>query len=344
MVRKVQTINMDNENILIPVIRDKYVPDITKRLMHKIAESSSKKIVLIGFSENLRWLNRLLKEINIKPILLDWRKEFKNYDCGGDTVRLFSQLTKNEVTKKHLLVVCVDEIILVKECCNFLFNSKYNKIRTIYDTKFKHNPFLNEKPFNIIREKAYKRARSMISDQQLFDLVQFIRMTKNIKGDVVEFGSLYGGSGAILAEALNHYGKKNLYLLDSFKGIPKSKYGLDECWDGAFSDNSEKMVKSAFSDLKNVKIISGNIQQIYKKVKGPFSFVYLASDTLESGETILKHTWSKLSKGGIICVCDYGSYPNAIPLTMYIDSFFKDKNNSAKIYYPKIGMFAIKEK
>ena len=104
------------------------------------------------------------------------------------------------------------------------------------------------------------------------------------------------------------------------------------------------MVQSAFSDLNNVKIISGNIQTNYKKIKGPFSFVYLASDTLESGETIINYVWPKLSKGGIICVCDYGSYPNAIPLTMYIDNYFKDKNKYAKIYYPKIGMFAIKEK
>ncbi len=333
-----------NENILIPIIRDKYIPDVSKRLFQKIIESNSKKIALIGFGENLRWLNRLLKEIKINPLLLDWRKEYKSFDCGGDIVRLFNQLGKNEITKKHLLVICVDEIDLVKNCCEYLFKSKYNKIKTIYDTKFKHNPFLNEEPYNIIREKAFKRASSMISDQQLFDLSQFIRMTKDIKGDVAEFGSLYGGSGAILAESLNHYGKKNLYLLDSFKGIPKSKYGLDECWDGAFSDNSEKMVQSAFSDLNNVKIISGNIQTNYKKIKGPFSFAYLASDTLESGETIINYVWPKLSKGGIICVCDYGSYPNAIPLTMYIDNYFKDKNKYAKIYYPKIGMFAIKEK
>ena len=38
-------------------------------------------------------------------------------------------------------------------------------------------------------------------------------MTKNVKGSIVEYGSLYGGSGAILAEAINHYGIKDLYLI-----------------------------------------------------------------------------------------------------------------------------------
>ena len=168
-------------------------------------------------------------------------------------------------------------------------------------------------------------------------------MTKNVKGNVIEFGSLYGGSGAIIAEALNFFGKKNLFLFDSFSGIPKSKYGLDYCWDGAFSDNSEKMVKNSFSDLNNVKVIPGNITKTYKKAEGPFSFVYLASDTLESGEIIMNYVWPRLSKGGVICVCDYGSYPNAIPLTMFIDNFFENKKNKARIYYPKVGIFAIKD-
>ena len=82
-----------NENILIPIIRDKYIPDVSKRLFQKIIESNSKKIALIGFGENLRWLNRLLKEIKINPLLLDWRKEYKSFDCGGDIVRLFNQLS-----------------------------------------------------------------------------------------------------------------------------------------------------------------------------------------------------------------------------------------------------------
>ena len=333
-----------DKNILIPILRDKYIPDITKRLFEKIIKTKRKKIALIGFSEHLRWLNRLLKEVNIKPLLLDWRDKYKSYDCGGDTVKVFKELKKNYISKDYLFVVCVDEISLVKECSSYLFDSKYNKIDTIYDTKYKHNPFLYEEPYKSIRIKAYNRARSMIDNEQLFDLIQFIRMTKNVKGSVIEYGSLYGGSGAILAEAINFYGIKNLYLLDSFKGIPKSKYGLDYCWDGAFSDNSEKMVKNSFADLKNVKVIPGNIEKTYNKIKGPFSFVYLASDTLESCETIINYIWPKLSKGGIVCVCDYGSFPNAIPLTMYIDKFFSDKQNNVKIYYPKDGIFIIKDK
>ena len=332
-----------NENILKPVIRDKYIPDITKRLLSKIIDSKIKKIVLIGFSENMRWLNRLLIEYNISPILSDWRSDYFNYDCGKKKVYNIAD-KKLKINSFHLIIVCEDDINQVKSCLKFLQTSKFKKNKTIYDTKYRHNPFLNEEPYKTIRSKAYARARSMISDTQLYELVQYIKATKNIKGDVAEFGSLYGGSGAIIAESINFYGKKNVFLCDSFNGIPKSKYGMDFCWDGAFSDNSSKMVKDSFKDLPFVTVISGNIKKTHKILKGPFSYAYIASDTLESAEILLNYIWPKLNIGGIISVCDYGSYPNAIPLTMYVDEFFKDKGKVSKIFYPEIGFFAIKIK
>ena len=243
-----------------------------------------------------------------------------------------------------MIVICVDDISEVKSCLKFLYSSKFRKNKTIYDTKYKHNPYLNEEPFKSIRQKAIVRAKSMISDKQLFELIQYIKATKNIKGDVVEYGSLYGGSAAIIAEAINYFGIKKIYLFDSFKGIPNSKYGMDYCWEGAFSDNSYTMVKNAFLDLDNVKVVAGNIEKTHKTIKGPFSYAYIASDTFESGEMLLNYIWPRLSIGGIVSICDYGSYPNAIPLTMYVDKFFEDKSKEAKVFYPEVGFFAIKMK
>ena len=114
-----------DDKVLIPIIRDKYIPDITKRLFEKIIKSKSKKIALIGFSEHFRWLNRLLTEIKIKPLLLDWRNEFKSYDCGGKYIKHFNQLKKNEISKDFLFVICVDDIASVKDCAKYLLKSKY---------------------------------------------------------------------------------------------------------------------------------------------------------------------------------------------------------------------------
>ena len=189
---------------------------------------------------------------------------------------------------------------------------------------------------------ARARARSMISDAQLFDLIQFIRMVKDVPGDVVEYGSLHGGSGAILVEAVEHYGRKPVWLFDSFAGIPKSRYGLDHRWDGAFSNNSYKEVQAAFADRDNVKVVQGNITETYDAVKNPISFGYLASDTLESGELLLNFMWPRLSVGGIIAVCDYGSYPNCVPLTVITDKFLEDKKNAMVFHTARVGIFFMK--
>ena len=138
----------------------------------------------------------------------------------------------------------------------------------------------------------------------------------------MEFGTYNGGSGAIMAEASKFFGNKNIWLFDTFSGIPDSKYGLDFHWRGSFSNNSYSEVKNAFSEMKNVHVIKGNICETHNKVSPEaISFGYLGSDTLETGEILMEYMWTKLSPGGIIVVADYGSFPNAIPLTSLLTNF-----------------------
>lgn len=330
-----------NKNAYTPPMTQDYIPDVVKRLLSKIQTEDCPNIVLFGFSSNMKWLYRLLKEAGKNPLLCDWRPKYVGYDCGGEIVGIVDEFSEK---KNCLLVLCVEKIDEMKEAMFYLFSKQLNKIPVIYDRSEYYNPYTQEEPYKSIVSKAQNRALSMISDDQLFDLIQYIRLTKDIPGDVVEFGSLYGGSGAIIAEALNVYGKKPLWLFDSFCGIPPSRYGLDYRWNNAFSDNSYSEVREAFQDLDNVKVIAGNIMSTHTMVENNISFGYLASDTLESGEVLLNFMWPKLSPGGIIAVCDYGSFPNCIPLTMYTDFFLKDKPDAFIFYPSKLGIFIMKKK
>lgn len=316
-----------------------YVPAVVRRLLARISTENFQRIALYGFSDNMKWIFRLLQENGRDAVLCDWRPKFIAYDCGGRQLVSVDSLNDDTDT---LLVVCVEEINDVKEAMRYLLDKGLTRMKAIYDRADPHRPFNQEQPYKGIADRARARARSMISDAQLFDLIQFIRMTAEVPGDVLEYGSLHGGSGAVLAEALNYYGKKPLYLFDSFGGIPESKFGLDYRWNGAFSNNSYQEVKAAFSDLDNVTVVRGNILDTYDATSHPLSFGYLASDTLESGELLLNYMWPKLSRGGILAVCDYGSYPNCLPLTVACDRFFETRKD-AMIYYPdNYGIFVIK--
>ncbi len=322
-----------------PLQADDYVPATVRRLLARILREKFKRIALYGFGDNMKWLFRLLQESGRDAVLCDWRPKFIEYDCGGRQLVSVDSLNDDGDT---LLVVSVEEINELKSAIRYLLDNGPVRMRTIYDRADPHLPFRQEQPYKAIGDRARARAKSMISDAQLFDLIQFIRMTADVPGAVAEYGTLHGGSGAVLAEALNFYGKKPLFLFDTFGGIPESKFGLDYRWSGAFSDNSYHEVKAAFSDLDNVTIIPGNILSTYNAISGPLSFGYLASDTLESGELLLNYMWSKLSIGGILAVCDYGSYPNCLPLTVACDRFFEDKKDALIFYPDSLGIFVIK--
>jgi hypothetical protein len=322
--------NKTEINKYIPIETSYYIPAVVDRLLKRIKSEKKGSVVLFGFGENMKWLFRLLSEMGASPKLSDWRPFYLKYDCGGTPI-VNIKTFKNR--KDILLVCCLEEVSQIKSGMRFLFENNLNNLPVIYDRSEEYNPFLQEEPFKTIRKKALERAKSMISDAQLFDLIQFIRLTQNVPGDVVEFGSLHGGSGAILVEALNHFGRKPVWLFDSFEGIPKSKYGLDYRWNNSFSNNSFTEVQNAFADCNNVRVIKGNICKTFKIVESNISFGYLASDTLETGEVLLNFMWPKLSVGGIICVCDYGSFPNCLPLTMYVDRFFENRKD-AWIYHP----------
>ena len=332
----------NNKEVFVPLVIEDYYPMVTSRLLNRILKIAPEKVVLFGFSENMKWLLRLLQENSVTPVLTDWREKYVDYDCGGHQLISVEDIDDSEST---LLVVCLEEINALKKGISFLHELGKNSIKVLYDRADDNLPFRQEEPFRGISDRARNRAKSMISDAQLFDLIQYISQTSDVLGDVVEYGSLYGGSGAVIAEAVKHFGEKPVWLFDTFSGIPNSKYGLDHHWNGSFSDNSFCEVRDAFSDMRNVNIVKGNICETYDKVENPISFGYLASDTLESGELLLNFMWPKLSPGGIICVCDYGSYPNAIPLTVYVDKFIKELGSKAFIFRNDVhGIFIMKHR
>lgn len=320
-------------------VSDHY-PKTVKFFLNEISKLNQlNKIILIGYGDNMKWLARLLHERKRKFLLTDFRVEFKGYDCGKNKVEF---LKKIQIPKNSVLIICDDTIDEIKKTMNYLHrDDKLKKLKTIYYSDLPNTPFTQIPELNNIFKESKKMAKSMISDDQLFDLVQYVKATKNVKGDIVEFGCFNGGSSAFIVNSSIKYSKdKKIYLFDTFSGIPKANLGLDKFWSGTFSNNSYAEVKKIFLKFKNVEVIKGNLLKKINILKNrKISFCYLASDTLESGEKILNYIWPKLSQNGIICVCDYGSYPNCLPLTYFCDQFVLNKKNCQYFFTPRKGLY-----
>jgi O-methyltransferase len=318
-----------------------YIPTHVNRLCERAIASRAEHYILFGFGTDMKWALRILQSAGIENIVLaDWRCSYMGYDCGGYTVTALPEA----VSQNTLIVICGPDVSQLHESMMSLINHPLRKVPAIYELDTPHDPLTQMEPYRTIAERATRRAKSMISDGQLFELVQLVENTAAVEGSIVEFGSLHGGSGAFLVEASQYFSPaKKVYLFDTFEGIPASAYGLDHRWNGSFSNNSFREVCSAFSDVEGVRVVRGDILKTYLEVASDsISLCYLASDTLESGRLVVEKIWPMLSQGGVLVICDYGSYPNCLPLTALVNDFLKFHKPGFVYRNPNIGIFLTK--
>ena len=128
----------------VPLETLDYVPAVVKRLLRRIHAEASPSVALYGFSDNMKWLCRLLRQQGSDPVLCDWREEFVSYDCGGTDLVPVAALNDDPST---LLVICVEEIHEIKAAIRYLIDRKLNRMAVIYDRTEEHSPFHQEEPF-----------------------------------------------------------------------------------------------------------------------------------------------------------------------------------------------------
>ena len=178
-----------------------------------------------------------------------------------------------------------------------------------------YEPWLNEDLF-----KEYKINGKIIRHT----MVQFLEHSIIYDGDCVEFGVYRGGSAKIIAEKIKNT-TKNLYLLDSFCGIPKINQ-YDNFWKvGDFADCDLVKVKNFLSNYQNVFFIDGVFANTIQKIKDKkFCFCHIDVDVYDSVLFVLDFIYDKVNSGGVILFDDYGDFVSA-GAKKAVDEFFYDK-------------------
>ena len=177
--------------------------------------------------------------------------------------------------------------------------------------------------FEIIFDKAQKTHGNNIL--RCFMLYQFLKLTGGLKGDVAEVGVYKGRTAKVLAltsEKLD----KNVYLFDTFSGMPATDPGKDNFYKkGAFSDTSMSDVESFLSDCDNVTIYPGFFPETSKPVdKKSFSFVHVDVDIYRSVLDCCEFFYPRMAKNGVMIFDDPG-FSDCKGAKMAVDEFFSDK-------------------
>lgn len=139
-----------------------------------------------------------------------------------------------------------------------------------------------------------------------------LRRTLDLTGDVVEFGCYEGDTSILLADVLRDNPDKWLYLYDSFEGLPE-KTAEDKSADGwRFKAGELKAspdtVRSKFKkyDLPEPVIVKGWFNELDNSdLPTEISFALLDGDFYGSIKTSLELVAPRMVAGGIIVVHDY---------------------------------------
>lgn len=155
--------------------------------------------------------------------------------------------------------------------------------------------------FNIVKE------HSLVDKYRLFELWRLAQQVANIEGDVLEVGAWRGGSGALLAFAVQGSGKK-VYLADTFSGVVKAGVNDTRYTGGEHSDTDSKQVESWLVSLECDAVILKGIfpEETGFLVQERLSFVHIDVDVYQSAKDVVDFVIPRMPIGGVIVFDDYG--------------------------------------
>jgi len=161
---------------------------------------------------------------------------------------------------------------------------------------------------------------TVLSEPRLINLYKLAREIDilSVPGDIVECGVYNGGSAAtIAATCLKSHLNRNIWLFDSFEGLPKpsdkdgirAQSGFHEGW--CLGDVSK--VREIFSKLhipeSRVHIVVGWFQDTFPSIQiQRIALLHIDADWYESVKLCLEKFYDNVCPGGFIILDDYGRW------------------------------------
>ena len=173
---------------------------------------------------------------------------------------------------------------------------------------------------------------------------ELYKLTSEIPGAIVECGVFKGSSlsrFAMFRELFGNPYSKKIIAFDIFGKFPTTQFSQDNKFRNKFIEEAgdESISKEQmFEVLKNkgiekhIELVEGDITGTVPKYleEHPelrISILNLDTDIYEPAVTILEQLYPRISKGGILILDDYGTFPGE---TKAIEDYFKQKNIEIK--------------
>ncbi len=158
-------------------------------------------------------------------------------------------------------------------------------------------------------------------------LTAAIRVTEDLPGDVIEFGTFQGGSAGVMLQEIRE--AKTLHVFDSFAGMPDVSPADNFHQKGDFADTDAERVRNGLTKLgdnfqMHVGFFSETIPEMRANESAKFSFAHIDVDLFESVRDALEFCYPRMAEGAIIILDDYGA-PTCLGAKQAADEFFASK-------------------
>jgi hypothetical protein len=169
---------------------------------------------------------------------------------------------------------------------------------------------------------------------------ELFKMVQNLPGAIVECGVFKGASLVRFAGFRDLFGNsysRKVIGFDIFGEFPETEYEDDQKYRKGFINETGggisievEQLEEVFrhKKLENFELIKGDVTKtVPEYVKNnphlKIALLNMDTDVFEPAVAILNNLYSRIVRGGILIVDDYGVFPGE---TNAVDDFFKDKN------------------
>ncbi len=202
---------------------------------------------------------------------------------------------------------------------------------------FKNN-LTSKKYFEILKNNFSKRFilenfGMLLGDKSFYrflKLSEILQKTKNVKGDIIEFGIWNGNNLFTIKKISDYYDlKKKIYGFDNFSGFPNPpKFKKKKT--GKYIGKPKlikKMIK--FFNLQKIFIVNDDIMNLpkYRKKFDKISFIYIDCNVFKVVDMILNELSHKISKGGVIAFDEARNKFNKDEGKAMMKFYMKNKKN-----------------
>ncbi len=181
-------------------------------------------------------------------------------------------------------------------------------------TRYKYSSYTPQKhDFDYIKMRNSLPMEFTIPHDSTIRLIDAVKTSCGLEGDILELGTGYGGLTYIIADTLKkHDSDKKIYTIDRFRNT------------AYLPDISFEKVSNNLQQFSNVVILEGEFEEQLKKLDIP-KICFCFWDAYAT-PNVLQYVYPKIVKSGILLIDNYIHGCNLNWGKPMADLFFEDKS------------------